>query len=225
MGRVSESSAGLRLAQTYWAEFAFGLSREGPLVIHDTAILEAGWHAEPVQRGRSGREPAVILVHGSGSTSVSESDMCYEGTWPRKNSETLPVKSFTRWLGKVSCDNAPELSLARLRRLERLTTFLSARVRDGALRSAVQDLAWKAWQDAERAAGTSLVVPDVSAAAENTVLFTWDGGEHHLELEVSAEDGASYFYRNRISGEIWGDEYAIGRPVPLEARARLALFA
>lgn len=49
-----------------------------------------------------------------------------------------------------------------------------------------------------------ILAPSVGVNANGKVLFNWDQGKHHLELEVSP---AEFFYRNRETGELWSEYF------------------
>jgi hypothetical protein len=45
-----------------------------------------------------------------------------------------------------------------------------------------------------------------------------------LELEIIPGQPAEFFYRDRESGELWAEDYAIGDPLPATAISKLKLF-
>lgn len=80
------------------------------------------------------------------------------------------------------------------------------------------------WKLLGEAMHGTLPVPDVSPGPEGQLLFLWDKGEHHLELEVFADAPAEFFYRNRVSGVLWGADYPIGTSFTEEIQEKLRIF-
>jgi hypothetical protein len=56
------------------------------------------------------------------------------------------------------------------------------------------------------------------------MFYSWDRGKHHMELEIIPGQPAQFFYRNRETGQLWGEDYTIGTAVPAEALQRFKLF-
>jgi hypothetical protein len=113
---------------------------------------------------------------------------------------------------------------ANLRRVQRLIDYLDGITADALITPEMARLAWDAWNKLSVAIENALPVPDACPGPDGELLYTWDRGEHHLELEVFPASPAEFFYRNRASGELWECEYIIGEPVPIDALTRLRLF-
>ena len=109
-------------------------------------------------------------------------------------------------------------------RSQRLAYYLADVTRSGDLSLMSALLAWKAWNDLKAASGNLLPVPDASPGPDDQVLYTWNNGEHYLELEVFPEGSAEFFYRNRESGQLWEYEYTVGAVLPQDVNDKLALF-
>ena len=98
-------------------------------------------------------------------------------------------------------------------------------VRDaGDIDAKTASLAWIAWKRISDAMGEPLLVPDAASGPEGQLLYAWNQGEHHLELEIFPAEPAEFFYLNRSSNETWEEEYTVGNPVSQEAKARLNVF-
>lgn len=54
-----------------------------------------------------------------------------------------------------------------------------------------------------------LDVPDCcpSSDEEFHIMFTWNRDEHYLECEVMTNGTFEMFYRNKLTKEIWGEDY------------------
>jgi hypothetical protein len=74
------------------------------------------------------------------------------------------------------------------------------------------------------ATGGTMPVPAALTGHVGAMFYAWDRGRHHLELEFTAGEPAYFFYGDRVSGESWGQEYAIGDPLPDRVRAVLDHF-
>jgi hypothetical protein len=110
---------------------------------------------------------------------------------------------------------------APTRRLEHYLRYLS---RSGELSTDTALFAWRAWNQLRKATSYSLPVPDASPGPNGQLLYTWDRGEHHFELEIFPDGAGEFFYRNRASGRLWDTEYVVGQPVPQGVVDKLALF-
>ena len=56
------------------------------------------------------------------------------------------------------------------------------------------------------------------------MFYSWDKGRHHLELEIIPGKVAEFFYRDRETGTLWGEDYTIGDVLPSEGVDKLELF-
>lgn len=82
----------------------------------------------------------------------------------------------------------------------------------------------RAWWAVWEATGFALPVPAASSGPNGEMFYSWDRGRHHLELEIISRQPAEFFYRNRVTGELWGADYIIGDPIPVDAINKLKLF-
>jgi hypothetical protein len=117
---------------------------------------------------------------------------------------------------------ASEYSL--LRRVQGLVDYLNQMVDQELITPRVARLAWNAWTALSNSAGNALLVPDACPGPDGELLYTWDRGEHHLELEIFAESPAEFFYENDASGEVGEAAFVVGESVPAEVVPRLRLF-
>lgn len=110
-------------------------------------------------------------------------------------------------------------------RVQELSAYLEGLVGSHEISSDTATYAWNAWKDLSGAAGGTLLVPDAAPGPNGELLYTWNRGEHHFELEMFANGSAEMFYANRESGELWGSEYCPGESLSPEAAAKLGFFA
>jgi hypothetical protein len=113
---------------------------------------------------------------------------------------------------------------AILRRVQGLIDYLDRITADSLVTPQMARLAWDAWNRASAATGNALRVPDACPGPDGALLYTWDRGEHHFELEIFPNAPAEFFYRNRHTGELWECEYVVGESLPSDVLARLQLF-
>lgn len=82
-------------------------------------------------------------------------------------------------------------------------------------------LAWHLiWDASDR----KMPIPVACTGPDGRLLYTWDHGEHHLELEFIPKMPAEFFYKNRRTRELWGEDYLVGDPIPPEAGKKLKSF-
>lgn len=51
--------------------------------------------------------------------------------------------------------------------------------------------------------------PNNGTEGDFHIMFTWDKDEHYLECEVLVDGTAEFFYSNRLSKEVWGEDYLL----------------
>lgn len=89
----------------------------------------------------------------------------------------------------------------------------------------VARLAARAWLDVSDATGNAMSVPAAATGPDGQVMYVWDKGRHHLELEIAPDCSAEFFYRDREGSELWGGEYRPGVAFDSELLAKLKLFS
>lgn len=82
---------------------------------------------------------------------------------------------------------------------------------------------WDLWLALRKAVGTSMPIPSAGTGPDGVMFYSWDKGDHHLEAEIYPERNTEFFYRNRHTGDLWGDDYA-GGTFPAELMSKLRLF-
>lgn len=73
----------------------------------------------------------------------------------------------------------------------------------------VLNLSWSVWERLTslfQARGQWLEVPDACPGSKNNFMYTWSKSEHYLECEIFGTGEIEFFYRNRNTGEVWGED-------------------
>ena len=111
-----------------------------------------------------------------------------------------------------------------LSRTQQLNFYLG-NVRDaGDISQSTATLALRAWASISELLAQNLPVPDAAPGPEGQLLFVWNKGEHHLELEIFPDSPSEFFYFNRVTNESWEDEYNANTPVSQQAKDKLSIF-
>ncbi len=84
--------------------------------------------------------------------------------------------------------------------------------------------AMKAWNAIWIASGGLMPIPAACTGPDGEMFYSWDRGRHHLELEIIPGQHAEFFYRDRETEQLWGEDYNIGEPLSAEAIQKLQLF-
>ncbi len=68
----------------------------------------------------------------------------------------------------------------------------------------------EAWRSIPKPA--EIPYPSVGIGPDGQVLYCWDKGRHHLELEIFPTPGtpAEFFYMDRAGDEKWVEDYNVG---------------
>lgn len=119
-------------------------------------------------------------------------------------------------------------SEARIReqaREQKLSYYLRAVSRLGEISEYTAVRAWRLWRSLRGMPQAQLRVPDACPGPNGELLFTWDAGQHYLELEIFPNGTAELFYRNRETGEMWEYDEPFDDVVEEEVKAKLTLFS
>lgn len=93
--------------------------------------------------------------------------------------------------------------------------FLGRMTDGGVVPAGVAAAARAVWEGVRRAVpGTP--VPAASAFRGGPVHYTWDRGRHHLEMEFLSEGTREWFYRDRESESLAGDEDCSSTELPAD---------
>jgi hypothetical protein len=70
-----------------------------------------------------------------------------------------------------------------------------------------------------------LEVPDACPGQNNDFMYTWSKAEHYLECEIFGDGGIEFFYRNRSSGKVWGEDTTLEQGFPTSILEKVELFS
>jgi hypothetical protein len=91
----------------------------------------------------------------------------------------------------------------------------------------VLNYSWEVWQGlskcfAER--GVCLEVPDACPGQSDNFMYTWSKTEHYLECEIFGNGAIEFFYKNRKTGEVWGEDTTLEHKFSTATLEKAALF-
>jgi hypothetical protein len=102
-----------------------------------------------------------------------------------------------------------------------LRTYFAMCTKRDFIDTAVADLGLNLWRKLSARLRGRVQVPDACPGVDGEILLTWDQGAHHLELEITSDLSATFFYMNTKSNECW--ECAANANDPLDKRIWKAL--
>lgn len=144
----------------------------------------------------------------------------------RPASSEIPAVTATTNAGAETdlCDEILQTPAGYSGREQRLNRYIGTLRESGEISLEMASRAWRAWQILRGALSNTLPVPDASSGRNGEFLYIWDRADHHLEMEISADGTADFFYANRVTGNLWGAEYRIGDPLTQDALEKFKLF-
>jgi hypothetical protein len=86
------------------------------------------------------------------------------------------------------------------------------------------ETARRAWYKGAEATGFALPIPAACTGPDGEMFYSWDRGRHHFEMEVIPGQPVELFYRNRETGEFWGEDWNLEEAFSPEAVQMLKLF-
>lgn len=122
-----------------------------------------------------------------------------------------------------------QLKQLYLERSQRLQAYLDSLYVDssGQERDDFLKYVWQIWstlRDIFDNRGLCLEVPD-SCPGENEFIYVWSKGEHYLECEVFVDESVEFFYKNRLTSEIWGEDTKLEDGFSIETLEKLSIFS
>lgn len=108
--------------------------------------------------------------------------------------------------------------------LQQHLVYLSECCSKGAISETVTTNAWFALVAIKKACGGYLVIPSACTGPDKQMHYSWDAGEHHLELDIPAVGPSEWFYKNRTTGKIWSQDWNIGEKLNRAAIQRIKLL-
>lgn len=91
----------------------------------------------------------------------------------------------------------------------------------------VIDLAEKVWLSLKnhfRSQGKCLEVPDACPGSNDDFMYVWSKAEHYFECEIFGDGAVEFFYRNRSTGDNWGEDTTLEHGLSTTILAKAALF-
>lgn len=91
----------------------------------------------------------------------------------------------------------------------------------------VLNLSWSVWERLTslfQARGQWLEVPDACPGSKNNFMYTWSKSEHYLECEIFGTGEIEFFYRNRNTGEVWGEDTTLDQGFSGDILDKASLF-
>jgi hypothetical protein len=124
--------------------------------------------------------------------------------------------------------------LENLNRLEGLNAYLT-RLKDEATSTdcdanfTVKVLcnAQKVWNDLNnhfQAGYQELIVPDACIGNTDNFMYTWIKDEHYLECEIFGNGEIEFFYRQEITGQVWGEDTTLDNLLLATILEKVAIF-
>lgn len=89
-------------------------------------------------------------------------------------------------------------------------------------------IAWQVWLDLRsqlQQREVCLEVPDACPGNQNNLMYTWSKSEHYLECEIFGNGAVEFFYRNRVTNDVWGEDATLGERFSSEILEKATLFA
>ena len=120
-------------------------------------------------------------------------------------------------------DEEPNLwTIRRYSKQHRL--YLDKIVREGEISRPLADAAWDVLMDMLATVGPDLEIPDAIPGVDGKLFYTWKRDADYLELEMRPDGTGELFLRDGKSGDIWSEDFRLGRPLSLNAITKLRLF-
>jgi len=83
---------------------------------------------------------------------------------------------------------------------------------------------WKTLNSHFRRNHLFLEVPDTCPGESDNFMFVWNKGEHYLECEIFGNGAVEFFYKNRFSDEVWGEDTTVDENLTSDILKKLILF-
>ncbi|MDZ4687479.1 MAG: hypothetical protein SH850_20600 [Planctomycetaceae bacterium] len=101
---------------------------------------------------------------------------------------------------------------------------ISASADDAPISEDTAEVARWTWHMMWSASGYALPVPSACTGPDGRLMYSWDRGHNHLEVEFGPEQDSEFFYRDRASGQLWSADHRAGSALPSEVVNSLRLF-
>ncbi|MBD1929794.1 hypothetical protein H6F74_26690 [Trichocoleus sp. FACHB-90] len=91
----------------------------------------------------------------------------------------------------------------------------------------VINTAWQVWEKLRKhflKQSLCLEVPDACPGKSDNFMYTWSRGEHYFECEIFGNSEVEFFYRNRNSSELWGEDTTLEKEFSTDIFAKASIF-
>ena len=91
----------------------------------------------------------------------------------------------------------------------------------------VLNLSWSVWEKLKssfQTRGMWLEVPDACPGSKDDFMYTWSKSEHYLECEIFGTGEIEFFYRNRNTGVVWGEDMTLEQDFSADILDKALLF-
>ncbi len=85
-------------------------------------------------------------------------------------------------------------------------------------------LAAELWELISMTSEWKIPVPATAAGPDGKVFYAWNTKRHHLEAEIIPGQPVEFFYRDRETGDCWGEDYVFGTPLSPQVVSTLSYF-
>jgi hypothetical protein len=92
--------------------------------------------------------------------------------------------------------------------------YLKRMAAEGVVPGALSRRAAIVWHLAWISAAGQLPIPAAATFSSGPIEYHWEVGPHQLSVEIPVEGPCHWFYRNKITGEVWGGEGAANELSP-----------
>lgn len=91
----------------------------------------------------------------------------------------------------------------------------------------VIDTAWQVWERLKKHfldQGVCLEVPDACPGQRDNFMYTWSRCEHYFECEIFGNGQIEFFYRNRNTGALWGEDTTLEKGFSTDIFGKASIF-
>ncbi|WP_341734808.1 hypothetical protein [Microcoleus sp. EPA2] len=141
-----------------------------------------------------------------------------------------PISDLSNNLPRVHKKIETTNQRQRCQRLRLYLDSLKNEVReekDTSFTERVLNLSWSVWETLKiffETKGLCLEVPDACPGSKDNFMYTWSKSEHYLECEIFGTGEIEFFYRNRNTGEVWGEDTTLEQVFSTDILDKGSLF-
>jgi hypothetical protein len=133
--------------------------------------------------------------------------------WLATNREVLTVKAAESLVQAMTAVSDLKTAAGRAESHRR---YLSGLVRDGSISENMHLSAMRIWKDIALAARVAAIFPDICPGEDGRLLYVWDDGIRHLEIEMIPDTDPEFYFLDRSTDRDWNIVYRVGDPIPTD---------